>query len=66
MPQLILDTVIKAPLPVVFDLARSIDLHMYSTKKTGEKAIGGVTAGLSRLLRDTVSPELVYKLTCVR
>lgn len=46
MPQLILDTVIKAPLPVVFDLARSIDLHMYSTKKTGEKAIGGVTAGL--------------------
>ncbi|WP_343558203.1 SRPBCC family protein [Sphingobacterium sp.] len=46
MPQLILDTVIEAPLSVVFDLARSIDLHMYSTKKTGEKAIGGVTAGL--------------------
>jgi hypothetical protein len=46
MPQLILDTIIKAPLSVVFDLARSIDLHMYSTKKTGEKAIGGVTTGL--------------------
>ncbi len=46
MPQLILDTVIEAPLPVVFDLARSIDLHMYSTKKTREKAIDGVTTGL--------------------
>jgi len=46
MPQLILDTLIEAPLSVVFDLARSIDLHMYSTKKTGEKAIDGVTTGL--------------------
>ncbi|WP_343566382.1 SRPBCC family protein [Sphingobacterium sp.] len=46
MPQLILDTIIEAPLSVVFDLARSIDLHMYSTKKTGEKAIDGVTSGL--------------------
>ena len=46
MPQLILDTIIEAPLSVVFDLARSIDLHMYSTKKTGEKAIDGVTTGL--------------------
>ncbi|WP_312189990.1 SRPBCC family protein [Sphingobacterium sp.] len=46
MPQLILDTVIEAPLKVVFDLARSIDVHMYSTKETGEKAVEGVTTGL--------------------
>lgn len=46
MPQLILDTVIEAPLKVVFDLARSIDVHMYSTKETGEKAVVGVTTGL--------------------
>ncbi|WP_293944952.1 MULTISPECIES: SRPBCC family protein [unclassified Sphingobacterium] len=46
MPTLILDTIINAPLTIVFDLARSIDLHMYSTKKTKEKAIAGVTSGL--------------------
>ena len=46
MPQLRLDTVIEAPLKVVFDLARSIDVHMYSTKETGEKAVEGVTTGL--------------------
>ena len=46
MPQLILDTVIEAPLKVVFDLARSIDVHLYSTKETGEKAVEGVTTGL--------------------
>ncbi|WP_294347067.1 SRPBCC family protein [uncultured Sphingobacterium sp.] len=46
MPQLIFDTFIEAPLSVVFDLARSIDLHKYSAKKTGEESIGGVTTGL--------------------
>jgi len=46
MPTLILDTIVNAPIAIVFDLARSIDLHMYSTKKTNEKAISGVTSGL--------------------
>ena len=46
MPTLVLDTIINAPIAIVFDLARSIDLHMYSTKKTNEQAIMGVTSGL--------------------
>jgi ligand-binding SRPBCC domain-containing protein len=37
---------INAPVEIVFDLARSIDLHMISTKGTNEKAIAGVVTGL--------------------
>lgn len=46
MPKIELTTVIKAPIEKVFDLSRSIDLHMESTKQTGEKAITGKTSGL--------------------
>src|ERR1700761_8414522 len=46
MPKIELLTEINAPVEKVFDLARSIDLHMESTKQTGEKAIAGKTAGL--------------------
>ncbi|HVW96357.1 MAG TPA: SRPBCC family protein [Mucilaginibacter sp.] len=41
-----LSTQINAPVDVVFDLARSIDLHIESTKQTGEKAVAGRTGGL--------------------
>ena len=41
-----LQTVIKADIQTVFDLARDIDLHQKSTFKTGEKAISGRTSGL--------------------
>lgn len=41
-----LSTIINAPVKVCFDLSRSIDLHMESTKHTGEKAIAGRTSGL--------------------
>ncbi len=41
-----LTTQIRAPLEQVFDLARSIDLHMESMTRYSETAIGGVTAGL--------------------
>jgi ligand-binding SRPBCC domain-containing protein len=41
-----LTTHINAPIEKVFDLSRSIDLHMESTKQTGEKAIAGKTSGL--------------------
>ncbi len=34
---------------IVFDLARSIDLHKISTAKTNEKAVDGVTEGLIRM-----------------
>ena len=46
MPIIEITTVIDAPIDRVFDLARSIDLHMSSTAKTGERAVAGVTSGL--------------------
>lgn len=46
MPTLELVTEIAAPVDRVFDLSRSIDLHMASTANTGERAVAGVTSGL--------------------
>ncbi len=46
MPKIELHTHINAPIGKVFDLSRSIDLHMRSTAQTGEQAIAGKTAGL--------------------
>lgn len=39
-------TKINAPIEKCFDLSRSIDLHIESTKQTGEQAIAGKTNGL--------------------
>ena len=44
-----LSTFIHAPIERCFDLARSIDLHMVSTKQTGEQAIAGRMTGLIEL-----------------
>ena len=46
MPVIELSTQIAAPVDRVFDLARSIDLHVASTGKSGERAVAGVTSGL--------------------
>jgi ligand-binding SRPBCC domain-containing protein len=46
MTQIELSTYINAPIERCFDLARSIDLHLESTKQTGERAIAGKTSGL--------------------
>jgi len=46
MPDIILKTTINAPQKLVFNLARSIDLHMLSLSHTNERAIAGRTAGL--------------------
>jgi ligand-binding SRPBCC domain-containing protein len=46
MIRLELTTRISAPIGRCFDLARSIDAHLASTVRTGERAIGGVTSGL--------------------
>ncbi len=46
MTRIELSTHINAPIERCFDLARSIDLHMESTKQTGEQAIAGRTSGL--------------------
>jgi ligand-binding SRPBCC domain-containing protein len=54
-----LETIIKAPLDLVFDLARDIDLHMATVPRTKEKAIAGRTSGLIQL-DDTVTFEAVH------
>jgi ligand-binding SRPBCC domain-containing protein len=46
MSKIELSIQINAPVERCFDLSRSIDLHMESTKHTGEKAIAGRTSGL--------------------
>jgi ligand-binding SRPBCC domain-containing protein len=46
MPRIELNTEINAPIQVVFDLSRSIDFHMNSASKSGEKAVAGRTSGL--------------------
>ncbi|WP_108802926.1 SRPBCC family protein [Aquimarina sp. Aq107] len=47
-------TKIEAPIKVVFDAARNIDIHMGSASKTKEVAIAGKTSGLIDLY-DTVT-----------
>lgn len=49
MPVIYLEPFIDAPIEKCFDLARSIDLHMESTKHTGETAIAGKTSGIIEL-----------------
>lgn len=49
MPTIALTTHIKAPRERVFDLTRSVDLHMASTASSNETVIGGVTCGLMEL-----------------
>lgn len=49
MTTIYLETKIKAPISTVFDLSRSIDIHMRSTSQTHEKAIAGRTTGLIKL-----------------
>lgn len=46
MPVIRLTTIINAPVAVVFDLSRSIDLHKISTAHTNEQAVAGKTSGL--------------------
>ncbi|WP_437921847.1 SRPBCC family protein [Sphingobacterium sp. LRF_L2] len=41
-----LNTTVDAPIEVVFDLSRNIDMHQYSVSNTQEKAVSGVTFGL--------------------
>ena len=49
MPLIDQKHIIKADAAIVFDLARSIDLHQISTAHTREKAIAGKTKGLLEL-----------------
>ena len=47
--ELVLITSINAPIQIVFNCARSIDIHQLSTANTNEKAIAGRTSGLCEL-----------------
>ncbi len=49
MAKIELKTIINAPIERVFDLARSIDLHISSTTITNEKTIAGKVSGLIEL-----------------
>jgi len=46
VPRIVLETLVAAPIERVFDLARSIDLHLASAAATSERAVAGVTTGL--------------------
>ncbi len=71
MPVVELETRIDAPVEVVFDLSRSIDLHVMSTAHTNETAIAGCTSGLIGLGEDVtweaihfgVRQQLTTKIT---
>ncbi|HEY6188505.1 MAG TPA: SRPBCC family protein [Pyrinomonadaceae bacterium] len=49
MPTIHLETFIRAPIELCFDLSRSVDVHMASTGHTGERAVAGVTSGMMNL-----------------
>lgn len=46
MPLIELHTLVNAPIEVVFNLSRSVDLHKISAAHTTEEAIAGRTTGL--------------------
>jgi ligand-binding SRPBCC domain-containing protein len=41
-----METAIRAPAAVCFDLSRDLDLHVTSMRHTGERAVSGRTSGL--------------------
>ena len=49
MPLIKLETFIRAPIELCFDLARDVEVHMASTAETGERAVGGLTSGMMNL-----------------
>lgn len=69
MPVIKIETYINADIQVVFDLSRSVDLHLISASHTHEKAVAGKTSGLMEL-GDTVTWQakhlgITQKLTVV-
>lgn len=59
MPSIRIELLINAPAEVIFDLARSIDIHAKSTAQTKERPVGGRTSGLIEL-GETVTWEAVH------
>ncbi|MGI8656596.1 MAG: SRPBCC family protein [Pyrinomonadaceae bacterium] len=49
MPIIHLETFIRAPVEICFDLSRDVGVHMASTSITNERAVAGVTYGMLQL-----------------
>lgn len=65
MPTIHLETFIRAPTELCFDLSRSVDVHMASTDYTQERAVAGVTSGMMNL-NDEVTWEAKHFWTLQR
>lgn len=59
MPPIKYEIFINAPIHICFDLARNVNVHTETTRKTKERAIDGVTAGLMEN-GDTVTWEAIH------
>src|SRR3954470_3976090 len=59
MPTVIIETKIKAPIELCFDLARDVEIHCQTTARTQERIIGGKNTGLLEL-GDEVTFEAVH------
>jgi len=59
MPFIRLETLIRAPAELCFDLSRDIDVHVASTDGSSERAVAGVTSGLINL-GETVTWEATH------
>jgi ligand-binding SRPBCC domain-containing protein len=59
MPTVVVDTEIEAPVELVFDLARDVEIHCATAAFTRERAVGRITTGLLQL-GDEVTFEAVH------
>lgn len=59
MTTITIETIFHCPIEICFDVARSIDAHVLSTSKTGEKAIAGRQSGLCEM-GDTITWEATH------
>ncbi len=59
MTTITIETIFHCPIEICFDVARSIDAHVLSTSKTGEKAIAGRLSGLCEM-GDTITWEATH------
>jgi ligand-binding SRPBCC domain-containing protein len=59
MTTIVVETRIVAPIELCFDLARDVEAHLKTSSSTGERVVGGKTAGLLDL-GDIVTFEAVH------
>jgi ligand-binding SRPBCC domain-containing protein len=59
MTTIVVETRIRAPIDLCFDLARDVDIHVQTSSSPGERAVAGKTSGLLGL-GDSVTFEAVH------